>query len=290
MEQHYNESETLFSNFLDQKYLAYSMAYFDETGDAAQASQLSLEEAQTQKFKRICERCNIQGDERVLNIGCGFGSFEHYLLERFPKLNITSVTASRTQADYIRRQAGDPDHPLAAAGLRLINAELDQLSDEELGIAEYDLVTSIGVLEHAKNLQQLFARITRLLKPGGASFHHLIVSKQPITRFLSSSNTLIDKYFPGGRIWPYQVLAQQTEHLNLENHWFINGMNYWHTLDEWHRRFWEHIDVLQQEGFDTEAIRYWNDYFSLSKACFAPMNGEIFGNGQFLYRKPDAPD
>ncbi len=79
MEQHYNESETLFSNFLDRKYLAYSMAYFDETGDAAQASQLSLEEAQTQKFKRICERCNIQGDERVLNIGCGFGSFEHYL-------------------------------------------------------------------------------------------------------------------------------------------------------------------------------------------------------------------
>jgi cyclopropane-fatty-acyl-phospholipid synthase len=81
-------------------------------------------------------------------------------------------------------------------------------------------------------------------------------------------------------------LARHTEYLDLAGHWFINGLNYWRTLDEWHRRFWKGIPALYGSVFDIDAIAHWNDYFSLCKAVFAPRDGEFYGNSQYLFRLP----
>jgi cyclopropane-fatty-acyl-phospholipid synthase len=69
------------------------------------------------------------------------------------------------------------------------------------------------------------------------------------------------------------------------NSWFINGMNYWKTLDEWHRRFWEGIEQLYPACLSIEEVEDWNKYFTLCKAMFKPNNGRSYGNGQFLYIK-----
>ncbi len=74
--------------------------------------------------------------------------------------------------------------------------------------------------------------------------------------------------------------------LDLEGNWFINGLNYWRTLDEWHRRYWNNIPSLYKSVFDTRAIAHWNEYFSLCKAVFAPMEGTVYGNSHYLFRKP----
>jgi len=63
-------------------------------------------------------------------------------------------------------------------------------------------------------------------------------------------------------------------------------MNYWKTLDEWHRKFWENIESIGDSLSDKDT-RYWNDYFILCKACFRPLQGEVFGNGHYLFRKPE---
>jgi len=106
-----------------------------------------------------------------------------------------------------------------------------------------------------------------------------------VPAFLDAKRTRIDEYFPGGRIWPFEELAEQTEHLKLENSWYLNGMNYWRTLEEWHKRFWGNIDQISTIH-DEKTIRHWNDYFSLCKIVFSPMNGEMVGNGQYLFSKP----
>ncbi|MBL3618846.1 MAG: class I SAM-dependent methyltransferase [gamma proteobacterium endosymbiont of Lamellibrachia anaximandri] len=133
MAQHYDASEAFFRSFLDSEYLAYSMAFYSENGATAATIEISLEEAQRNKFKTICKRAGLQGDEQILNIGCGFGSFERYLIENYPQLQITSITASTTQSSYINNARNDPAHPLSSKRFKLITGDFADLTEETLG-------------------------------------------------------------------------------------------------------------------------------------------------------------
>ncbi len=286
MAEHYDESIELFDAFLDHRYKAYSMAYYGESPAEIRASARALEEAQTAKFQLIAERTGIQGEERVFSIGCGFGPLETYLLEQFPRIRITSITPSKVQAEYIRRCMRDPRHPLDAQAMRLIEGDFGAVPASELGAGTYDLVFAIGMFEHVNNLDAAFEKIAQLLQPGGRAFLHLIVSRPAFPQFMDSKNTLVGRYFPGGRIWPFREIACQTRLFDLQASWYLNGLNYWRTLDEWHRRFWESMGRLHEKVFSTAAVRHWNDYFSLCKVVlFAPLDGEVYGNGHYLFRK-----
>ena len=87
MDRHYDERPEFFASFLDSHYRAYSMAYYGETPEAIHYSSATLEEAQKAKFTLIAERAQIKGDERIFNVGCGFGSLETFLLQEYPNIN-----------------------------------------------------------------------------------------------------------------------------------------------------------------------------------------------------------
>lgn len=284
IDSHYDEKIEFFTNFLDNRYLAYSMAYYEAEPQNILTSNISLEDAQKNKFQLICDRIGIQGNERILNIGCGFGSFERYILDRFPRLQIVGITPSTVQFNYIQSCLADSNNQFHGKNFNVLKKEFSVLS-EELGPGSFDIVCSIGLLEQVRNMDSLNTKIANYLKPGGKAFHHFIVSKITIPQFLDASQTLIGNYFPGGRIWPYEEFSRHTNDLELEQTWFINGMNYWKTLDEWHRRFWDNIDTLS-DHLTIDRIRHWNDYFILCKACFLPMQGALFGNGHYLFNKP----
>jgi cyclopropane-fatty-acyl-phospholipid synthase len=286
IETHYDERIEFFDSFLDSSYRAYSMAYYGEDKNEVMNSTLSLEEAQANKFRLICDRIGIRGDEKILNIGCGFGSFERYLLERYPNLHVTGVTPSNVQTTYLKMCIEDGGCVLNPGNFQVVQSDFNRLSRYELEPESFDLVVSIGLLEQVKNMKALNKKMAKLLKPRGKSFHHFIVSKITIRQFLTASETLIGSYFPGGRIWPFEEYKYYDDHLQFRHSWFINGMNYWKTLDEWHRRFWENIDHLSGK-LDDSRISYWNDYFVLCKACFLPGNGAYFGNGHYLFQKPE---
>ena len=147
----------------------------------------------------------------------------------------------------------------------------------------FDRIISIGVLEHFTNLDLLFASLGRLLKPGGKSLHHLIVSADTLPHLLKAEDTLIAKYFPGGHVWPYPEMTRHTTHLDFVNSWFVNGRNYRKTLDEWHRRFWSEIDRLFPSYLSVSEVESWNNFFALSKAMFGADNGRSYGVGHYLY-------
>ena len=286
MQQHFDADLTLFESFLDNHFMAYTMAYYGENQAQILKSEASLEAAERAKFDLICSRAGIIGNERILNIGCGFGPLETYLSERFPMLEITSITPSRVQADYIRQCIDNPLHPLYQNSLRLIEGDFGEVALEMLGVGEYDLVTAIGAFEHINNLHSAFQRIHDLLKPSGKAFLHLIVSKPIFPQYHDSKNTLIGRFFPGGHIWPMEIVKSQTDFFHLVQSWYLNGLNYWRTLEAWHYRFWQHIDRLHPDLLSQDDTRYWNDYFVLCKVVlFAPCNGEIYGNGHFLFNR-----
>ncbi len=281
---HYDERIEFFTSFLDREYRAYSMAYYGESAVEISANPYTLEQAQEAKFRLICERIGIRGDERLLNIGCGFGSFEHYLFRHYPDLEVIGLTPSNVQTDFLRRCQADPESVLYGKRFEVLQLKFDAQTVQQLGAGSFDLITSIGLLEQVLNMRELFEKIHFLLRPGGRTFHHFIVSQLVIPQFLDSSKTLIGAYFPGGRIWPFEEMARHTELFDLEGSWFLNGMNYWRTLDEWHKRFWEQLPDLAPL-LPEERIRHWNDYFYLCKVCFAPNEGTRFGNGHYLFRR-----
>ena len=278
MKTHYDENIELFLGFLDTRYRAYTMAYYGESGD----DNISLEEAQKQKFHLIAERAQIKGNENILNIGCGFGSLETFLLKEYPDIKITGITPSKVQIKYLKERMREPAHPLSS-GFTLVEDVFDETIIEKPGISQYDLVISIGVFEQLLNMRTMLVLIAKLLKPNGRTFHHFITSRVATPQVQLHEKTVIGKYFPGGRIWPRDEFSRHTEHLDLVNTWYVNGKNYWRTLDDWHHRYWKSIPSLYNNNFGIEAIRYWNEYFLLCKAMFAPLDGTFYGNSQYLF-------
>ena len=286
MKEHYDESLTLFKSFLDRHYMAYTMAWYGEDPDSVRRSTVSLQYAQAQKFSLAAKRIGLQGKERILNIGCGFGSLETWLFEHYSELELTSVTPSAVQADYVRQCISDSEHVISGDRMKLLEKTFDQLTWQDVNGEPFDLIFAVGVFEHISNLRAAFRKIHDYLRPGGRCFLHLIVSRPVFPQYMNSDRTLIGRYFPGGRIWNYDVMPHAAENMELVGMWFINGMNYWRTLDEWHRQYWEHIAGLYPAELDLAAVKYWNEYFVLCKAVlFAPLDGEIYGNAHYVFQR-----
>ena len=278
---HYNKEFKIYQAFLDKKYMAYTMAYYGATENRTEIkNNASLEQAQVDKYRLIIERADIKDGHKILDLGCGFGGLIKYLLRKFPNITVTGINPSTVQTNYIRDSLKND-----SSRFNLIQQYIDNIRDDVIPYNSFDRVVSIGVLEHFSNFDLLFLYLEKILKPGGKCFHHVIVSADTIPQFLNAESTLMSNYFPGGHIWPYEELKRHNKHLKFVNSWFVNGMNYWKTLDEWHKRFWDSIDQLYPEYLSLKEVEDWNKYFSLCKSMFCPNHGMSYGNGHYLYEK-----
>ncbi len=279
--EHYNEELSLYRSFLDNEFMAYTMAYYGATQENCEIDlKLTLEQAQREKYKLLVDRAQIFDGQNILDLGCGFGGFIKYLLDRFPNITITGINPSTQQSKYIIDTL-QPD----SSRFRLVQKYIADADVNDLPYESYDRIVSIGALEHFSNFDLLFKQLEKLLVPGGKCLHHIIVSVDTIPRFINAESSLMSDYFPGGHIWPYAELKRHDNYFKLENSWFVNGKNYWKTLDEWHKRFWLSIEELYPDILSIEEVNHWNKYFSLCKTMFAPDNGMSYGNGQYLYAK-----
>lgn len=283
---HYNKELRVYQAFLDSEYMCYTMGYFDATDGLPDINNdISLSHAQTKKFDLIIERAEISDGQNILELGCGFGGFAKYLLNTFPNIRLTAINPCKVQTDYIRDTLIANNVSFHRDRFTLVEKYFDRHIIRDLKNNEFDRIVSIGALEHFSNYDLLFQQQARLLKPGGKCLHHLIVSKSTIPNYLNAENTRMGVYFPGGHIWPYSELTRHDAHLRIKDSWFNNGMNYWKTLDEWHKRFWNAIDRLYPEYLSLDDVKIWNEYFVLCKTMFYPDQGRSYGVGQYLYQK-----
>ncbi len=284
----YDDEYAIYRAFLDKDHMAYSAAYYGADASAVRSASVSLEQAQVQKYELIIERAEIEDGQCILDLGCGFGGFPRYLLHKFPNVIVTGINPSAVQSAHIKRLTRYHDPYFDSGRFHLVEKFIDDIAiGSELPAKSFDRVVSVGMLEHVTNIDLLFQKLASLLKPGGLCLNHCIVSIDTIPKLLAAEDTRIADYFPGGHAWPFDEMQRHNSHLQFIERWFINGMNYWRTLDEWHRRFWDSIDRLYPKHVHSpEELLSWNHYFSLCKAMFAPNQGASYGNGHFLYRRP----
>lgn len=150
---HYDVSNDFYALFLDSRYRFYTCADFNSSQD-------SLEEAQGNKAEYIRKLLNLSGDERVLDLGCGWGAMLKFLLDQGHRGELTGFTLSKEQLAYDQQVLG-------------LNVLLADFITEEYSGSPYDRIYSIGALEHVRpeELFGLYQKIYSALAPGGLAVH-----------------------------------------------------------------------------------------------------------------------
>ncbi len=186
--QHYDVSNEFFALWLDQKRV-YSCAYIRTDAD-------DLDLAQEQKLDHICRKLNLQPGERLLDIGCGWGALIMRAAEKYG-VHATGVTLSDQQFSYVHEQIRRRN---LADRCEVALLDYRDVRENE----PFDKIASVGMFEHVgkKNLPAYFAKIYRLLKPGGLVMNHGLTSTGLYSGGMSADVAdFIERYvFPGGEI------------------------------------------------------------------------------------------
>jgi cyclopropane-fatty-acyl-phospholipid synthase len=248
---HYDVSNDFFRLFLDES-MTYSCAIFSRGAQ-------SLEEAQEEKLELVCKKLALQPGQRVLDIGCGWGSFAIHAATRHG-VEVVGVTLSEPQAELARERV----------------AELDLADRVEIRVQDYraiddppfDAVASIGMVEHVGSSQiDVYARqVARLVKPGGRVLNHGIAR---LRIGEPEAGPFTQRYiFPDGAPLHLSRIQFALERAGLETHHVEDfRADYAETLRHWARRLDENLDEAIRMG-GAERARVWRLYLRGARRGF----------------------
>ncbi|HTV82426.1 MAG TPA: class I SAM-dependent methyltransferase [Acidobacteriaceae bacterium] len=267
---HYDQPTEFFRPWLGPT-LAYSCAYFQKESD-------TLDTAQEQKLDLVCRKLRLQPGERLLDIGCGWGSLILHAAGRCGA-EADGITLSREQANVTRQRI---------AGSGLGNCCRVTLRDyRELDPAQriYDKIASVGMSEHVglKNLPRYFSLAYRLLQTGGVFLNHAIARSAGYAP--RDSDSFIRRYvFPDGELVTLTDTIAAAENAGFEVRDVENlREHYARTLRCWVEGLRRHRAALQ-ERVPEKTYRIWLLYMAGCAAAFRSGDIAIY---QVLLSKPD---
>jgi len=252
---HYDLREDFFRLFLDDS-LTYSSAIFSYSGASLGAASLA-------KCERACEKLQLLPEDRVLEIGTGWGGLAQYMASEHG-CQVTSTTISRRQFEFARRR-------IVEAGL--VHRVEILCQDYRNLQGRYDKLVSIEMIEAVGHefLPEYFAACGRLLAPDGKMVLQAItLPDERYERYRRSQDFIQAYVFPGGCLPSLGALCGAVRSGNLRIiHLEDFSAHYAQTLSQWRRRFWENIDQVRRLGFDECFIRTWDYYLAYCQAGFA---------------------
>jgi cyclopropane-fatty-acyl-phospholipid synthase len=251
---HYDLGNELFALMLDPS-MTYSCAIFDRDDEP-------LEVAQQRKYASICRKLDLSPDDRVLEIGCGWGGFALHAAAHHG-CRVTGLTISEAQASLARER-------VVAAGLG-DRVEI-RLEDYRAHEGSYTKVASIEMLEAIGERQfpTYFGAIERFLEPGGAAcVQTILVPDARWNRYRNSADWIERYIFPGCLIPSPGALARAVAgtRLTLADVHEI-GPHYAETLRRWRASFHERIGGVRALGYDGRFERTWDFYLAFCEAAF----------------------
>lgn len=251
---HYDLSNDLFELFLDDT-MMYSSAIYHEEDD-------TLEQAQEQKLRRICEQLQLKPNDHVLEIGTGWGGFSIFAAREYG-CKVTTTTISQEQYNLAKQR-------VEAAGLG--NKITLLLDDYRELTGTFDKLVSIEMIEAVGHqyLDTYFNVIHQRLKPGGEALIQAITIEDTRYQKALKEVDFIKRYiFPGSFIPCNRILVDSAANNGLKLHNLHDiGLSYALTLREWRRRFFLNIDDVTELGFDERFVRMWDFYLCYCEAGF----------------------
>lgn len=250
-EEHYDLGNDLYEAMLDKR-LTYSCGYWKEAA--------TLDEAQEAKLDLVCRKLGLKSGDRVLDIGCGWGSFLGYAAEKYGVSGV-GVTVSVEQAKYARERYKNLPIEIRAQDYRELNETFDH-------------IISIGMFEHVgpKNYRTFFSVAKRCLKPDGLFLLHTIGSLKTSPTF----DPWIGKYiFPNGKLPSVPQISNAVEGSFVIEDWHNFGSDYDKTLMAWYanvERHWPELSKTYNERFH----RMWSYYLLCCAGSFRSRANQLW--------------
>ena len=249
---HYDVGNEFFALFLDRS-MTYSCAYW--AGGAE-----TLEEAQEAKLELVCKKLALREGERVLDVGCGWGSFVLHAATRHG-VNAVGITLSEHQAQLARERAREAG---VADRVEFRVADYREVSD-----GPFDAIASIGMVEHVgvEQIDVYAQRLQTLLRPGGRLLNHGIAKLKDFDT--PDEGAFSERFvFPDGVPLPLSRIVQALERAELVTT-HVEGLqsDYARTTAEWTERFdarWD--DAVRLAGI--ERARIWRLYLRAARQGF----------------------
>ena len=267
---HYDLGNPLYELMLDPT-MAYSCGIFEH-------EQATLEEASIAKFEAICRKLQLKPDDRVVEIGTGWGGLAIHAASKYG-CHVTTTTISREQHDYAKEK-------IARAGLESrVTLLLEDYRDLK---GRYDKAISIEMIEAvgANYLDTYLAKCSSLLAPHGAMLLQAITIQDQFYEQARKSVDYIQRFiFPGSFIPSVEAISRSLTRatdlkiFNLED----IGPHYARTLREWRRNFFEHLPKVRALGYPDSFVRLWEFYLCYCEGGYAERQ---LGDVQLLLTKP----
>ena len=246
----------------------------------------TLPQAETAALALTCERAGIADGQRILELGCGWGSLTLWMAEHFPQSRITAVSNSLPQREFIDARCKER----GLDNVRVVTQDVNRL---ELASAQFDRVVSIEMFEHMRNYDTLLARIASWMRPGGKLFVHIFCHRELMYPFETEGddNWLGRYFFTGGLMPAADTLLWFQRDLCIEQQWRLSGTHYEKTANAWlanqDANGDEVLRVLKSAYGDQ--ARLWNQRWRMFWMACAELFGYRGGNewlvGHYLFAK-----
>ncbi len=249
--QHYDLGNAFYSLWLDRT-MNYSSALFSQAGQ-------SIEAAQNAKLDRIVDLLDINGGERVLEIGCGWGAVMERLL---PRCHVTGITLSAEQLAFVEQRLGGKDTGRFEA----------RLQDYRDVAEQYDRIVSIEMIEAVgeQYWPAYFGKLRQALtQKGTVLLQAITIAEDRFAKYRNQPDFIQRYIFPGGVLPTVDIIRRQAARAGLElvvHQPF--GQSYARTLAMWRERFLAAWPEIERLGFDASFKRMWEYYLCYCEVGF----------------------
>jgi cyclopropane-fatty-acyl-phospholipid synthase len=224
--------------------------------------------------------------QKILELGCGWGSLSLWMASHYPGSDITVVSNSSSQREFIEAEASRRE----LGNLKVITADMNDFATAE----RFDRIVSLEMLEHMRNYRRLLRRIHDWLVPGGRFFMHIFCHRLVPYEFeVRDESDWMSQYFFSGGIMPSDALPLRfQDDLKLVQQWRWDGRQYARTLNAWLARMDARkpqlMPILESVYGEAAAIWWvrWRLFFMACAELFDFNRGQEWWVSHYLFERP----
>ena len=276
--QHYEVPAEFFHLSLGAQRKYSSCFWMPETKD--------LDEAEILALNQTCDHADIKDGQSILELGCGWGSLSLWMATHYPNAQITGVSNSNSQREYIMHLAKS----MGVTNLNILTADMNVFEAP----STYDRVVSVEMFEHMRNWQVLYGKVASWLKPNGKFFKHIFVHRNTPYLFEAEyDDDWMSRFFFSGGIMPSDDLPLHfQDNLKLAQRWRWDGTHYEKTANAWLQNMDANAELItpilvQTYGAkDAEMWRNrWRMFYMACAELFGYNNGQEWWVTHYLFEK-----
>ena len=274
--QHYELPPEFFALILGPARKYSCCLYDDGTETLAAAEQRALAET--------ASHAALADGQRILELGCGWGSLSLWMAERYPGSDIVAVSNSAPQRGFIEAEA-------ARRGLSRLRVVTADMNDFDPG-RRFDRIVSVEMWEHMSNWQALLRRVRGWVEADGRLFLHVFSHRSMPYRFdhADASDWIARHFFTGGIMPSHGLIRHLDSEFRVEADWRWSGVNYQRTADDWLANYdanTQAIERILRDVYGREAMlwkRRWRMFFLATAGLFGARDGAEWGVSHYRLR------